>query len=158
MLATQAANALEKVERWADAARVPFDEDGTVSRDGLLKIARHLDYEATEDTIAEFVRRSYLPDALNLTHWPASLVTLFIEQLNRLRRWCPTPSVHDARKSAARLQVETFGPEVALGDAPERHTVEVLLHMMAESEDRASRECCLETLRYKMDRLGWIEE
>lgn len=155
---TQTLNIVDRVAEWCDGLGVPFDrERGTVAVPDLVKLARHMGFDARTATVLEFIRKGYVPEPADMAHVSAAWAAHFLAGLEARRRWLPTPCVHDHKKSAARLQVEVLGASVALGSAA-GYTVEDLLLFMAAAEDRATREACLEALRAKMDSLGFREE
>jgi hypothetical protein len=118
--------------------------------DAAELVSRH-DYVCTPGTISEFIRKGYFgpqdPDALT----PVEVYCL-LGALESRRRWKPTPSRHDAKKSGARLAIEQTEMQgaSAINDL-DQHTVEDLLLQLTGCDNRAVRECLYEALRLKLE-------
>lgn len=115
------------------------------------ELARRLGYACTPGTVLEFQRKRYLSDPGET--WEAAHVFCLISALESRRRWLPTPCPqHDAKKSAARLEVERLvaeGVEMPVADL-DSHTIEDLLLQLCQNDHRQIREALYEALRLKL--------
>ena len=118
--------------------------------DATVDFLRRLDYDVTPNTLAEFERKHYFAPA-DASEMTAVEIYCLMAALEARRRWKPTPSQHDAKKSGARLAIEQLQ---AQGIPPvndlDNHTLEDLLLQLTGCPDRAIRECIYETLVLKL--------
>src|SRR5262245_47823136 len=144
------------IEQWCGDLGVPFREAFSAAE--AAELARRLHFEAVPGTVAEFQRKGYFacPDAGALS--PVELFC-WLMALDARRRWRPSPSAHDLKKSAARLQAERAR---AAGEPPvidlERFTLEDCLLQLVGCDQRQLREALYECAREKLRALGFVEE
>jgi hypothetical protein len=98
--------------------------------------------------LTEFAEKGYMLD--HGETWDGKSVYCLLAALESRRRWKPTPSRHDVKKSGARLQIE----QAQAAGVPilelEQYTVEDLLIWLTGSDSRAERECLYEIARLKL--------
>jgi hypothetical protein len=110
-----------------------------------------LDYVCAPGTIYELIRKRYFapsnPNALNICD-----LYCIGHILESRRRWKPTPSKHDPKKTGIRLRIEQAQAEGVepFADA-EGITVEDALIQIVQSDSRAQREILYELLRHKLE-------
>lgn len=116
----------------------------------VVEMLTKLDYDVTRGTVAEFARKKYFgPDPGDA--WTPADVYAFMAALEARRRWRPTPSRHDMKKSGFRIEVERLQAE---GVTPvhdlDDHTLEDLLLQIAQADNRMLREALLESINLKL--------
>src|SRR5262245_5613432 len=91
------------IEEWCSDLGVAYRDRFTAAE--ACELARRLHFDVVPATVSEFKRKRYFrcEDAGALT--PVE-VFAWLMALDARRRWRATPSAHDVKKSAARLNVE----------------------------------------------------
>lgn len=116
----------------------------------VVELLDRLDYDCTPRTLEQFIERGYISDPGDC--WDCVAVYCLLGGLESRRRWKPTPSKHDLKKSGARLEIEKLQAEGI--DPPvvdlDRTTVEDLLIQLTQCDQRAIREVIFEALKLKL--------
>lgn len=143
------------VRAMAAATDQEFRESWTLTE--AANFLRSCDYACTPGILMRLVSREYVSDPRG--DWRPQHVHCAAAALESRRRWQPTPSRHDAKKSAARLQIETARKEgIDVFNDLDATTLEDLLIQLTQTDQRQIREVLYEAVREKMDRLAFVEE
>lgn len=143
------AHAERVIGEFLDRAGMPRKDSYLTSE--VCDVLTRAGYAVSPGTLAEFTRKKYIAEFAH--EWTVVAIYCLCGALEARRRWLPTPSLHDMKKSGARLQIEQLraeGVNPPIVD-PDRHTVEDLLIQMAQNDNRMERECLYEVLRLKLD-------
>ncbi|MCI0638473.1 MAG: hypothetical protein L0Y72_14185 [Gemmataceae bacterium] len=136
------------IEAFCQEANVPFLEAFTAAQ--AAELATGLDYVATPWTVQECIDKKYFSAADSAALSPTELYC-FLAALEARRRWKPTPSKHDARKTGCRLFIEqNVGNGLPAVNDLDDHSIEDLTLQLVASDNRSVREVLYETLRLKL--------
>ena len=125
----------------------------------VLDLVTRLEYAVDNATVAEFVRKKYIPPVTR-GEWDAEAVHRFTCALEGRERWAPNSKIHNPKKSQARI---AFERDTAANNLAEYHdwldseTLEDLLQLMTWAENRQMRETCRVAIHAKLARLEFVE-
>ncbi len=138
--------------------RTGFEVKPVYSASEVCSMLTALGYSVRLDTLREFVAKGYVSDFGD--SWDAVAVYALSAALEARRRWTPTPSPHDFKKTAMRVEIERLRAEGI--DPPiydiDTTSLEDLLIRITGCDHRGSREALYEIILVKLEAVGFIEE
>ncbi len=144
------------VRTMASATDQEFRETWTL--DQAAEFLRRCDYDCTPGVLLRFISRGYVSEPPG-GRWTALHLHCASASLEGRRRWLSAPSRHDAKKSEARLQIESAQAQgIPVFHDLENSSLEDLLIQFVQTDQRQLREVLYEAVRAKMDQLGFVEE